>query len=203
MESRLRNFSNNWWSSGKNSEKLLLGAALSILDHIPYLAWLKDTSGRYIKVNKAFADSYNMKPEDITGLTDADLCGKEKSEEFAATDHEVIKKGKRIHVHQTENVKGGMVLFETIKTPVFEQSGNVSAIAGISRDITVYSAMEKSMQEQERHFKALLQSSSDAISIISSDGIIIFESSPKNKISDFEYSELVSRRYLRQFILMM
>lgn len=193
MEGRFKNFSSSWWNSGKGRDKPLLGAALSILDNIPYLAWLKDTEGIYIKVNKVFADSYNLSPENIIGLTDADLCGKAKADEFAASDREVIKKGKRIHVHQTENIKGNLVLFETIKTPVFDESGIIRAIAGISRDITVYSAMEKSMQEQERHFKALLQSSSDAISIINSEGIITFESSQKNKISDFEYSELVNR----------
>ena len=72
-------------------------------------------------------------------------------------------------------------------------AGNVIGIAGISRDITGHTIMEKTLQEQEKNFRALLQSSSDAISIISADGMIIFESSPRNKISDFDSAELIHK----------
>ena len=68
-------------------------------------------------------------------------------------------------------------------------------IAGISREISENSQMEKTLHEREEQFSALLQNSSDAISIINRQGKIIFESSEKNKISDFEIGELLHKPF--------
>ena len=44
--------------------------------------------------------------------------------------------------------------------------GNIIGISGISRDVSESSWMEKTLHEREEQFSALLQNSSDAISII-------------------------------------
>ncbi len=165
----------------------------TILDHIPYITWLKDVSGRYITVNQAFADSYRLKPEDIVGKTDFDICRKEKADEFHKSDQQVIQSKKEQFFKQREELPGGTAWYDTYKTPVFNKAGEVIGIAGISRDITSHALMEKTMHEQEKNFRALLQSSSDAISILNTNGVIVFESSPKNKISDFESDELINK----------
>ncbi|MBN1158675.1 MAG: PAS domain S-box protein [Bacteroidales bacterium] len=165
----------------------------AILDNIPYLAWLKDKTGRYITVNHTFAESYHLKPSDIIGKTDFDFCSEEKANEFFKSDQKVILSKKRHFFKQIENLPGGTSWYDTFKTPVFDNDGQVVGIAGISRDITGHALMERTILEQEKSFRALLQSSSDAISIIDKKGIILFESSPKSKISDFDRDELLEK----------
>ncbi|MBN2481354.1 MAG: PAS domain S-box protein [Bacteroidales bacterium] len=165
----------------------------AILDNIPFLAWLKDNTGHYITVNHTFAESYNLKPEDIIGKTDFELCSEEKANEYFKSDQKVILSKRRLFFKQVENLPEGTVWYDTFKTPVFDHDGHVVGIAGISRDITGHALMEKTLQEQEKNFRELLQSSSDAISIIDTRGIIVFESSPKNKISDFDSDELLDK----------
>jgi PAS domain S-box-containing protein len=167
----------------------------AILDNIPYLAWLKDDEGRYIIVNQSFADLYNTQPDQISGKTDFDLCAREKALEFHRNDEEVKRTRKRHFVEQIAVLNTGTSHFETFKTPVFDKKGNVIGIAGISREISDSTWMEKTMHEREEQFRALLQNSSDAISIIDRKGKIIFESSERNKISDFDIEELLHKSF--------
>ena len=39
----------------------------TILENIPYLAWLKDTNGKYLVVNSPFAKSYGLTKDKIIG----------------------------------------------------------------------------------------------------------------------------------------
>lgn len=168
----------------------------SILDNLPFLVWFKDRNGKYLHVNKAFADAYRLKPEDIKGKTDFDLCSPDKALEFRRSDEEVINTGKRQFIEQIETLFDSDTNFETYKTPVFDNDGRITGIAGISREITDNSQMEKTLHEREEQFRALLQNSSDSISIINRQGKIIFESSEKNKISEFEIDELLHRPFV-------
>ncbi len=167
-----------------------------ILDNVPYLVWFKDVEGRYLEVNRAFADAYRMNPENIIGKSDFDLCSYDKAIEFQRSDKEVMLSKTRQFFEQIEHLFGGTTNFETYKTPVFDNQGHVIGIAGISREISDNSQMEKTLHEREEQFRGLLQNSSDAISIINRQGKIIFESSEKNKISDFEIGELLHKPFI-------
>jgi len=174
--------------SRKNTEK-------AILESLPYLAWHKDTEGRYTMVNKAFAQVYHLLPENIIGKTDFDLCSREKALEFQRSDEEVMRKGEVRFVEQIERFSKGHKLFETYKTPIRDEHGMIIGISGISRDISDNAWMEKTLREREEQISALLQNSSDAISIFDRKGIIIFESSEKNKISEFSKEELLNKPF--------
>jgi PAS domain S-box-containing protein len=164
-----------------------------ILDNIPFLAWYKDCSGRYLTVNQTFARSYGLQPEDIIGKTDFDLCTKDKALEYQQSDDEIVKSGEKQFVEQVEDSSKGRMLFETYKSPVFDDRGRVIGISGISRNVSDSTWMEKTLREREEQFIALLQNSSDAISIIDKKGRIVFESSEKNKISEFSKEELLNK----------
>ncbi len=165
----------------------------AILDNIPYLAWLKDNEGRYISVNEPFAKSFNLAPEDIIGKTDFDFCEKNIAEKYFQNDSEVMKSRKRELFEEVEIMPQGKRWMETFKTPIFNEEGKLIGLTGISRDITERKNMEENIRQREEHFGALLQNSSDAISILDSEGKIIFENSPKNRISDFALNELLGK----------
>jgi PAS domain S-box-containing protein len=167
----------------------------ALLDNIPYLVWLKDNDGKYILVNQSFADIYHLVPDLLIGKTDFDLCPRGKALEYKSSDDEVRKSRKRQYIEQVEKIPSGMARFETFKTPLIDSKGNVIGIAGISREITDRTRMEKTLHEREEQFRALLQNSSDAISIIDRHGKIIFEGSEKDKILDFGIEELLHKSF--------
>ncbi|MBN2610503.1 MAG: PAS domain S-box protein [Bacteroidales bacterium] len=165
----------------------------AILDNIPYLAWLKDNDGRYISVNRPFAEKFGLEPDEIIGKTDFDIAPGEDAEQIHKTDMQVMKKGSRQLFEAVEGSGKEKKWIETFKTPIFNDEGKLIGITGISRDITERKNMEEVSREREEHFSALLQNSSDSITILDKNGLIIFENSPKNKISDFNIEELIGK----------
>ncbi len=164
----------------------------AILDNIPYLAWLKDNHGKYISVNEPFARHYNCSVEEIIGKTDYDLCDPELAKGFEDKDQEVKTKLKRMLFQSQENLNGQWS--ETFKAPIFDEQGNVTGITGMSRDISDQKSMEDAMRASEERFRSLLQNSSDAITILNNEGLIIFESSLRSKISDFSIEDLIGKK---------
>lgn len=164
----------------------------AILDNIPYLAWLKDNQGKYISVNEPFARHYQLSVEEIIGKTDYDLCDPVIAKGYEDKDEEVKKNLKRMLFQSQGSINGRWS--ETYKAPIFDEHGNITGITGLSRDISDQKSMEDAMRASEERFRALLQNSSDAITILNKEGTIIFESSLRSKISDFSIEELVGKQ---------
>ncbi len=109
----------------------------AILDNSPYMVWLKDTEGRYVKVNKAYVDYVRRKDaQQVIGKTDFDLWPKELAGKYRADDAKVIASREQLHT-EDPSLDGDMVHWvETFKTPVIDENGNVLGTTGFARDIT-------------------------------------------------------------------
>ncbi len=162
----------------------------AILDNIPHLAWLKDSEGRYVSVNEPFARYFDMVPLDFAGKTDFDICSPELAEKYTINDQEVIKCKKQKLFEEVVTSGNVTKWSETFKTPIINEVGEVIGITGISRDITARKQLEESLKYSEERFRALLQNSSDAITILDKEGAIIFESSLRGKLSRLSFDEL-------------
>jgi len=109
----------------------------AILDSIPDLAWLKDKEGIYIAANEPLCQAFGMKLEDLIGKTDFDISPEDLAERYRADDQEVMKSGKRKRIEEPwGKKKGERIWIETIKTPIYNNKGEVIGTSGIARDIT-------------------------------------------------------------------
>ncbi|MEI7474062.1 MAG: MASE3 domain-containing protein [bacterium] len=108
----------------------------ALLDSIPYLAWIKDEKGKYLAVNKGFADSAFKKAEEIIGKTDYEVWPEEFAKNYIADDIKVMRTGKNIIVEEQAEYHGNIRWTETCKAPVFNEEGTAIGTAGIARDIT-------------------------------------------------------------------
>jgi PAS domain S-box-containing protein len=167
----------------------------ALLDNIPFLVWLKDKNGRYISINQPFCNFYQMKPEDIIGKTDYEILPLEIAKQHANVDREVLTSGERKHIEDFRKTLHGEEWIEIYKSPIFNEKGAVIGLTGISREITDRKRLEEAIKKNEEHFRALLQYSSDAITILDINGDIIFESSLRNRILNFSIEELVGKPF--------
>lgn len=109
----------------------------AILDNSPYMAWLKDAEGRYMRVNKTYVDYVRRQDgQQVIGKTDFDLWPKERAEKYRAIDAEVmsLRQPKRMEEILLEGEK--KYWLETIETPVIDENGIVLGTTGFVRDIT-------------------------------------------------------------------
>ncbi len=117
-----------------NQKKQLL---VALLDSIPDLIFYKDPEGSYLGCNKAFESFAGCTEKDLVGKTDLDLFPTEVGEFFREMDREMMSQGKaRRNEEWVDYPDGRKVLLDTLKTPFYDQSGNILGLIGISRDIT-------------------------------------------------------------------
>ncbi|WP_435626695.1 PAS domain S-box protein [Candidatus Ferrigenium straubiae] len=120
----------------------------AILDNSPYLTWLKDPAGRYLKVNKAYAAHARLEDTlQVVGLTDFDLWPKELAEKYRANDAEVMASCQQQRIEEPSLDGDRMLWVETFKSPVIDENGNLLGTVGFARDITE----RKQAEEQIRN----------------------------------------------------
>jgi len=128
------------WDETRKAEESLQKSRLdllAILDNLPFMAWLKDTDGRFIAVNKPFAQACGFaSPIDVIGKSDLDIWPRHLAEAYRADDLEVMQAGKKKAVEEFIADQGVEKWFETFKTPRFDETGRVIGTTGIARDIS-------------------------------------------------------------------
>ena len=98
--------------------------------------FIKDLSGRYTKLNKACADVFLLKPEDVLGKTDAELLPPELALALKKDDQEVIRGGKPVTRTHDMVLPSGKYCFNTVETPLRNAAGRITGVLGVARDIT-------------------------------------------------------------------
>jgi len=146
----------------KNSESAL-GKSEShlytLVQTIPDLIWLKDKDGIYLACNTMFERFFGAGVKDITGKTDYDFVDKELADSFRENDRRAMEAGKPTSNEEwiTFAADGHRALLDTIKTPMYDNTGNLIGVLGIGRDITEKQAAADKIQNLLREKELLLK----------------------------------------------
>lgn len=109
----------------------------SLVNAIEDMAFLKDENLRYLFVNNANAAFFGRTPEDVTGLTDADLMSPENARACRESDLAALR-SRRLVISEE---KAGSLTFETRKFPVPLGNGR-TGVGGFIRNTTDRSRLE-------------------------------------------------------------
>ncbi|MBM4227297.1 MAG: PAS domain S-box protein [Gammaproteobacteria bacterium] len=132
------------------------GEVARILEGTEDLVFIKDDTGRYLMVNAAYARYFRRPPEALVGARDADFISNQQHVRNAAeTDRLVLETGLSI-TYESENINGPTdpSLFQTIKCPVRDVSGQVIGVLGIGRDISAKRLIEEALRQSEARLAA-------------------------------------------------
>ncbi|MEW6657097.1 MAG: PAS domain S-box protein [Thermodesulfobacteriota bacterium] len=145
----------------------------AILDNIPDIAWLKDREGRYLAANEPFALACGYDREELVGKTDFDFWPRDLAEKYRRDDAEVIRLGERKLLEETLVDKAGkMVWIETIKTPVYNDQGEVIGTTGIAREFTARKQAADELRRTHKEIEQLFESIPFIMIGLSPDGRI-------------------------------
>ncbi len=122
----------------------------TVFDSISHWIFVKDKESRYLKVNRAFAESYGLLPGDFVGVHTMDIRTGTEDElrRFVETDEQVMKEDRPLVLSEYAATlpDGGLRISNMTKTPLRDEEGNVAGLVGVAEDVTE----SKSMQEQLR-----------------------------------------------------
>lgn len=120
-------------AEAKQSQTLLE----SILDNLPASVFIKDLTGRYLFVNRRFAEILGRSQKEIQGRTVYDIAETEHAQKADEHFQTILQTGKPLEVEETVPHLDGLAHPHlAVKFPVRDAAGKIWAIAGISRDIT-------------------------------------------------------------------
>jgi PAS domain S-box-containing protein len=108
----------------------------SILQYTPSVVYIKDTEGRYILVNSRFEELFGVKKDEVRGKTDYDIFPKEAADQFRNNDLQVLSQRRSCQVDERVHQKDGIHTYLSVKFPLYDESGDVISVCGISTDIT-------------------------------------------------------------------
>jgi len=121
----------------------------AMFDAVPDVLFHKDLDLKFIRFNQALKDLFQREHEEIVGkdVIEALDIPIEIADDYHVWDLSVINEGKTIRTEEpVPAADGTMRTFDTIKTPLVTQDGEVIGLLGLSRDITLRKEAEKAIQ---------------------------------------------------------
>jgi PAS domain S-box-containing protein len=137
-----------------------------IIDSSPSLIYLMDLEGRFLMSNQMFGQLFGISPHTLIGKGREIIVAKEFAEEHRNNDLEVIQTRKAISFEEDIMESDGLHTYSSKKFPLFDATGNVYAVCGISDDITELKRRERD-REQTSHLLQLLNTPGDFLERIS------------------------------------
>jgi PAS domain S-box-containing protein len=125
----------------------------TLIDTLPDFVYVKDRAGRYVLTNTANLGLLGGRPmEEVIGKTIHDLFPAEHARLYEEDDRRVLDHGEfiinREHPMRFPGGRDGWVL--TTKVPIRERDGRISAVFGVSRDITENKRLQLERAEMDR-----------------------------------------------------
>ena len=170
------------------------GIAAQLIESLPSPVFYKDMSGRYLGCNKAFEDFCGIGRDALIGRTVNDIWPGELADVYHAADTELLERGgTQVYEAGLQYADGSRhdVLFH--RATFRNADGSQGGIAGVVWDISDRKRAEQSLVESGRRHRALIESISELILIISLDGIIQFASGVSESLTGYAESDLVGQ----------
>lgn len=118
----------------------------SIMDYAPAAIYVRDIDGKYTFLNQKVADIHGLPREQIIGKTLFDVLPEDTADKVHKNDIEVINAGKPMEYEESVPLPDGLHHFISIKFPLFDEAGKVTAMGGVSTDISERFRIEESLR---------------------------------------------------------
>lgn len=129
----------------------------SILDNTPSSVFIKDLAGRYLLVNRQFAEVAGRTREEIQGKTVFEISRKDLAQKADEHFQTVMKTEKAVVFEEIVQHPDGPHPHLAVKFPVRDTAGKIWAMAGISTDITERKRVEQEVKAANEQLRAANQ----------------------------------------------
>jgi PAS domain S-box-containing protein len=130
----------------------------TVLETMSAAVFLKDTDGQYLLMNQACRELFDVSKREVVGLTDDDILPPAVAEKARSDDRRVTEDGDVIEIEETVPTDAGNNVRLTRKSPVYDDDGEITALCGVSTDITGQNRRERELQRLKERFELAVES---------------------------------------------
>lgn len=117
--------------------------------------YAKDKEGRYLMLNKEAARLIGRPPQEIIGHLESEWFPQDQA--AVENDRKVMRDNVVLSFEETVDTVSGKLTFLSTKGPLYDASGQVMGLFGVSRDITEQLRAEKMLRERELSYRKLTE----------------------------------------------
>ncbi|MFG3280469.1 PAS domain S-box protein [Streptomyces sp. NPDC048111] len=168
-------------------------AFADLVNLAPAAAFIRDSDGRYLWANHAYAHVYGTVPADLVGKYIEDFDPPAEAAHFRALDQEILTRGTPVrHTLRYRRRDGSAGHAVGHRFPVRESAR--TCVAGIYVDVTEHLRATVRRQEAEDDLSALRDHSGLPCALLSPNGRVVTASSAAAELFGLRVPELVGRR---------
>jgi len=120
------------------------------MEHLPGVAFMKDTAGRHVWVSPTFEKFFGRPCEAFVGKTDAEIWTAEVAAPLREHDQLIARNGTALQTTEAIPHDDGVHHWLVSKFPIFGDNGTPTLIAGVGIDITERMRAEMQLRDLER-----------------------------------------------------
>ena len=128
-----------------------------MVENIPLMFFVKEAPDlRWVRWNKAGAETIGLSREELIGKTDYDVFPREEADFYTSKDREALISGRLVDTPEepVHTKHKGVRILHTLKVPILDARGNPQYLVGLSEDITE----RKRAEEEASRTRAFLDS---------------------------------------------
>ena len=145
----------------------------AILDYIPAIVFMKDVEGRYLVINRWYANLLELCEQDVRGKTPHEILPPDVADHFAAAHQQVVQTQTVQTFEQQIPSEGNRITVLSTQFPILDRSGQMIAMGGVSIDITDRKKAEQALRESERRFRAIFDGAYEFVGLLDIGGTLI------------------------------
>ena len=164
----------------------------TLIDKLPMNVFLKDTNSVYLSCNQRYADSLGIKSEDIVGKNDFDFHP-DNAQIYQSGDKVIMVSGETHDFVESFIDNGREIFIQTIKTPVYNDAGELTGVLGIFWDITAEKEAQQEIILKEKEQREMLNSMVSAVLTIDDTGKILTFNKAAEKLFGYAADEIIGQ----------